>query len=102
MKEIEVANKVHPRNILMFCSLGLLGLINGATEFGIYKGQLTKIIFPDPITYMKVVELNQTMLSTTTVNNAIGNGFNFLALGLFVLAAVFMIGMTAGVMGKCD
>lgn len=37
--------------------------------------------------------LDQVMANT-------GTAFNFLALGLFVLAAVFIIGIVAGVLGK--
>jgi hypothetical protein len=38
--------------------------------------------------------------SLTSVLTNTGTAFNFLALGLFVLAAVFIIGIVAGVLGK--
>ena len=40
--------------------------------------------------------------SLTNVLTNTGTAFNFLALGLFVLAAVFIIGIVAGVLGKSD
>lgn len=86
----------------MFCGLGILGLLNGLVDFNIFKLQLTKIIMPDPVVYTKVVELNQTVFSNTNVVNNVGTAFNFVALIIFVLVAIFLIGATAGVMGKCD
>jgi hypothetical protein len=46
--------------------------------------------------------ITQSVLSTSLTNvlNNTGTAFNFLALGLFVLAAVFIIGIVAGVLGK--
>lgn len=38
--------------------------------------------------------------SMTSVMENTGTAFNFLALGLFVLAAVFIIGIVAGVLGN--
>lgn len=102
MHEVEIQNKVHPRNIIMFCGLGILGLISGTLDFDVFRIPLTKMVFPDPVVYTSVVELNQTVFANTAVLNNTGTAFNFLALGLFVLAAVFIIGLTAGVMGKGD
>ena len=46
--------------------------------------------------------ITTSVLSTSLTNvlNNTGTAFNFLALGLFVLAAVFIIGIVAGVLGK--
>lgn len=46
--------------------------------------------------------ISTSVLSTslTSVLTNTGTAFNFLALGLFVLAAVFIIGIVAGVLGK--
>jgi hypothetical protein len=46
--------------------------------------------------------ISTSVLSTSLTNvlNNTGTAFNFLALGLFVLAAVFIIGIVAGVLGK--
>jgi hypothetical protein len=46
--------------------------------------------------------ITRSVLSTSLTNvlNNTGTAFNFLALGLFVLAAVFIIGIVAGVLGK--
>ena len=46
--------------------------------------------------------ITTSVLSTslTSVLTNTGTAFNFLALGLFVLAAVFIIGIVAGVLGK--
>jgi len=46
----------------------------------------------------------KSVLSTSFGNvlTNTGTAFNFLALGLFVLAAVFIIGIVAGVLGKSD
>ena len=44
-----------------------------------------------------------TSVLSTSLQNVLtntGTAFNFLALGLFVLAAVFIIGIVAGVLGK--
>ncbi len=38
--------------------------------------------------------------SLTSVMNNTGTAFNFLALGIFVLAAVFIIGIVAGALGS--
>jgi len=48
--------------------------------------------------------ISTSVLSTSLTNvlNNTGTAFNFLALGLFVLAAVFIIGIVAGVLGKGD
>jgi len=48
--------------------------------------------------------IDDSVLSTslTSVLTNTGTAFNFLALGLFVLAAVFIIGIVAGVLGKGD
>jgi len=48
--------------------------------------------------------ITTSVLSTSLTNvlNNTGTAFNFLALGLFVLAAVFIIGIVAGVLGKGD
>ena len=40
--------------------------------------------------------------SFTNVLTGTGTAFNFLALGLFVLAAVFVIGIVAGVLGRSE
>ena len=46
-------------------------------------------------------DISGSALSTslTSVMENTGTAFNFLALGLFVLAAVFIIGIVAGVLG---
>ena len=47
-------------------------------------------------------DITNSVLSTsmTSVMENTGTAFNFLALGLFVLAAVFIIGIVAGVLGN--
>jgi lipoprotein signal peptidase len=47
-------------------------------------------------------DITTSVLSTsmTSVMENTGTAFNFLALGLFVLAAVFIIGIVAGVLGN--
>jgi hypothetical protein len=52
----------------------------------------------------RTVPFGQSVLSTAfgNVMTNSGTAFNFLALGLFVLAAVFIIGIVAGVLGKSD
>lgn len=102
MKEIEVQNKIHPRNIIAFFGLSIICLTNGIRDFYIFKTGISKMIFPDPVTYNTVVELNQSLLATTSIQNAIPNGTTMVVLGLFILAAVFIIGCTAGVLGRCD
>jgi hypothetical protein len=99
MKEIEVQNKIYPRNIAAFFIIGLVGVINGARDFSIYQFPISKILFPDPVIYEKVVVLNQSVMQSMTVQNSMGFAPSLAALGLFMLAAIFIIGMTAGVMG---
>ena len=49
---------------------------------------------------MPSITLSVLSASLTNVLTNTGTAFNFLALGLFVLAAVFIIGIVAGVLGK--
>lgn len=42
----------------------------------------------------------QFSTQTTALTENLGTAFNFLAIGLFVLAAVFIIGIVAGVLGR--
>jgi hypothetical protein len=49
---------------------------------------------------MPSITMSVLSTSLTNVLNNTGTAFNFLALGLFVLAAVFIIGIVAGVLGK--
>lgn len=51
---------------------------------------------------MPSITMSVLSTSLTNVLNNTGTAFNFLALGLFVLAAVFIIGIVAGVLGKGD
>jgi hypothetical protein len=102
MREIEVQNQIHPRNIIALFVIGIVGAVNGVRDFGIYHTPLSKILFPDPVVYNNIINLNQTVMSSMTVQNSIGSGFSLLALGIFILAATFIISLTAGVMGKCD
>jgi hypothetical protein len=51
---------------------------------------------------MPSITLSALSSSLTSVLTNTGTAFNFLALGLFVLAAVFIIGIVAGVLGRND
>jgi len=51
-------------------------------------------------TSMPSLATSQLSTSMDSVMTNTGTAFNFLALGLFVLAAVFIIGIVAGVLGN--
>lgn len=97
---IEIKNRINVRNLIIFFILGIVGITNGARDFSIYKLDISKMLFPDPTVYHNVVVLNNTMLASS-----ISSSSSFLAMGaliLFIMAAVIVIGATAGVMGMGD
>lgn len=104
---IEIQNKINFKNIAICGMLALCGTINGLLDFKTYQTDIGKIMFPtDSVMFTKVVELNQSMLETNEVLNNTGTAFNFIALAVFVLVAIFIVGMVGGCLGKgcgsCD
>ena len=96
---IEVENRINFRNILVIAAMSIIAVVNSLRDFGVYQIPIGKVIFPDPVVYTQVVTLNQSMMSSGVVLNNSGTIFNFAALALFVVAAVFVISLTAGVCG---
>jgi hypothetical protein len=98
---IEIQNRINIRNIIIFFILGIVGVINGFRDFSIYKLDISKILFPDPTTFHEIVELNNSQISMTVANNSL----SFMGMGalvLFTLAAVMILGLTAGMLGRGD
>jgi len=73
----------------------IVTFITGGTIFLISGTILNSILTSMP-------SITRSVLSTSLTNvlNNTGTAFNFLALELFVLASVFIIGIVAGVLGK--
>lgn len=92
MTEIEVQNKINFRNIIILFCIGLVGVINGARDFSMYQKIIAKILFPDPVAYNNVMVLNNTVMSTLTVQNSLSFG----GLAVFIIIAVIIIGMVSG------
>lgn len=103
MTEIEVQNKINFRNIIIFCLIGLVGVINGFRDFDIYPDRIAKILFPDPVIYHNVYELNNTMMNSLTVQNSISSFgvMSFMVIGIILIVAVIM-SITLGFAGKGD
>ena len=99
MTEIEIKNRINFRNIIIFFMIGIVGLVNGIKDFYIYQIPIAKIIFPDPVVYEHVVTLNNSMMSSLSVTNSMSVS-GFASLTLFILAAVLIIGLVAGVLGR--
>ena len=98
MTEIEVQNKINFRNIAILFAIGVCGIINGLRDFSLFKTDISKILFPDPVTYHNVVEMNNSMMSTI----ALQNSMSFASLSILVIAVVILctvIFSFAGVMG---
>jgi len=95
MTEIEVQNKINFRNIIILFLIGLVGVINGASDFSLYQKTFSKVLFPDPVVYQQVVIMNQSMMNTLTVQNS----FSFGGLAVFVILAVIILGLVAGTCG---
>lgn len=102
MKEIEVQNKIHPRNIAAFFIIGIIGIINGMMDFFTYQIPLSKILVPDPVAYQQIVVMNQTMLQSINIQNSIGMSTSLGILIVIVFSAVVIIGLTSGAMMRCD
>jgi hypothetical protein len=98
MAEIEVQNKINFRNIIILFVIGVIGVINGLRDFNLFKLDISKILFPDPVTYHNVVELNNSMMSTM----ALQNSMSFASLGILVIVVIILstvIFSFAGIMG---
>jgi hypothetical protein len=102
MTEIEVQNKINFKNIAAFFVIGLIGILNGFKDFSMYQKPIAKIIFPDPVVYQNVMVMNQTMMSSLSLQNSMSfGGLVFTILGVVVLT-VIIFGMTAGTLGMSD
>jgi len=100
MTEIEVQNKINFRNIAILFAIGVCGIINGLRDFSLFKTDISKILFPDPVTYHSVVEMNNSMASGVVLNSM--GSFGFVSLTILIIGVVILctvIFSFAGVMG---
>jgi len=102
MEEIEIQNKINFRNIAIFFAIGIVGVLNGIRDFSIYQIPISKLVFPDPVTYQNVVVMNQSMMSTLNVQNSMSFASLGVMLFIFIALATMILGMTAGIMGRGD
>lgn len=98
MTEIEVQNKINFRNIAILFAIGVCGIINGLRDFSLFKTDISKILFPDPVTYHNVVEMNNSMMNTMNVQGSMPfASLCILIIGVVILCTVIF--SFAGVMG---
>jgi len=102
MTEIEVQNKINFKNIAAFFVIGFIGIANGFKDFAMYQKPIAKFIFPDPVVYQNVIVMNNTMMSSLTLQNSMSfGGLAFTILAVVVIAVVVM-GMMCGTLGMSD
>jgi hypothetical protein len=97
MTEIEVKNKINFRNIAILFVIGVFGVINGVRDFSLFKTDISKILFPDPVTYHNVVEMNNSMINTMALNSMSFASLSILIIGVVILCTVIF--SFAGIMG---
>jgi hypothetical protein len=95
MAEIEVQNKINFRNIIILFVIGIIGVINGLRDFNLFKLDISKILFPDPVIYHNVVELNNSMMSTM----ALQNSMSFASLSVLVIGVIILCTVIFGFVG---
>lgn len=98
MAEIEVQNKINFRNIIILFVIGIIGVINGLRDFGLFRLDISKILFPDPVVYHNVVELNNNMMNTMTVQNSVGS-LGLIGLLIGVILVCMVVFSFAGIAG---
>jgi hypothetical protein len=102
MTEIEVQNKINFKNIAAFFVIGFIGIINGFKDFSMYQKDIAKIIFPDPVVYQSVVVMNNTMMSSLSLQNSMSFGGLVFTILAVVVIAVVVFGMMCGTLGMSD
>jgi uncharacterized membrane protein YtjA (UPF0391 family) len=99
---IEIQNRINIRNIIIFFILGIVGAANGFRDFSIYKLDISKILFPDPVIFHEVVELNNSQMNVMVANSSMSFIGSAGILLIFIFAVVFVISISAGVLGRGD
>jgi hypothetical protein len=102
MTEIEVQNKINFKNIAAFFVIGIIGILNGFKDFAMYQKPIAKLIFPDPVVYQNIMVMNQTMMTSLSVQNSMSFGGLTVTILIVVVLAVVIMGMMCGTLGMSD
>jgi len=102
MTEIEVQNKINFKNIAAFFVIGIIGILNGFKDFSMYQKPIAKLIFPDPVVYQNIMVMNQTMMTSLSVQNSMSFGGLVFTILAVVVIAVVVFGMMCGTLGMSD